>query len=89
MSTGIITTIAGTGSTGFSGDGTEGTAASISTPFTAAFDSNDNIYILDSFNNRVRLMSKPTSSPTKMPSFVPTTARPTVIPTLTPTYLPR
>ncbi len=95
ISTGIITTVAGTGSTGFSGDGSEGTSAAISTPFTAAFDSNDNLYVVDTYNNRIRLMSKPTVSPTPSPTNAPTRVptrspsyTPSFSPSCTPTYLP-
>lgn len=52
--TGVISTIAGTGTTGFSGDGGPGTAAQINTPQNVAVDKNGNVYISDFSNNRIR-----------------------------------
>lgn len=52
--TGIITTIAGTGEPGFSGDGGLATQAKLSFPIGIAIDSSDNLYIVDSGNNRIR-----------------------------------
>lgn len=51
---GIITTIAGNGTAGFSGDGGPATAAQLSAPSGIAFDAAGNIYISDKENNRVR-----------------------------------
>ncbi len=53
-STGIITTIAGTGSTSFSGDGSDAIIATLNTPTGVALDSLGNLYIADFNNNRVR-----------------------------------
>jgi len=50
----IITTVAGNGTNGFSGDGGVATNASLSNPNGIAFDSLGNIYIADSSNGRVR-----------------------------------
>lgn len=52
--TGIITTIAGTGVAGFSGDGGAATAAQLSAPYDACFDGNGNVYIADRINYRIR-----------------------------------
>ena len=52
--TGIITTIAGTGTQGFSGDGGPATSAELYYPGTIAIDSADNLYFSDQFNNRIR-----------------------------------
>ena len=49
-STSIITTIAGTGSAGYSGDGGAATAAKIRTPAGLNLDSSGNIYFGDGFN---------------------------------------
>ncbi len=46
--TGIITTVAGTGAIAESGDGGAATAAGVDTPEAVAVDEQDNIYILDS-----------------------------------------
>jgi hypothetical protein len=52
--TGIISTVAGTGTSGFSGDGGPATAARLSAPRTMAADAAGNIYIVDTQNHRVR-----------------------------------
>ncbi|MCG6980723.1 MAG: hypothetical protein LJE88_04885 [Deltaproteobacteria bacterium] len=52
--TGIITTVAGTGSKGFSGDGGPATSARLRYPFSVFVDSAGNIYIMDTYNYRVR-----------------------------------
>ncbi len=54
---GIITTVAGTGDHGFSGDGGPATAAWLSWPSGVAADGAGNIYIADTENNRVRRVS--------------------------------
>jgi len=51
---GVITTIAGDGTVGFSGDGGPATSAKLSSPYSVALDSVGNIYIADSANNRIR-----------------------------------
>ncbi len=50
----IITTVAGNGTGGFSGDGGQATNAELSSTFGVAVDSADNLYIADSYNNRIR-----------------------------------
>jgi hypothetical protein len=52
--TGIITTIAGTGAEGFGGDNGPATAAQLNQPREIAIDSEDFLYICDEGNNRVR-----------------------------------
>jgi uncharacterized protein (TIGR03437 family) len=54
VSGGIITTIAGNGYNGFSGDGGLATLASLSNPNWVAEDSAGNVYIADTYNYRVR-----------------------------------
>ena len=52
--TGTITTIAGTGESGFSGDGGPASQAQLFYPRGVAVDGLGNLYIVDSFNNRIR-----------------------------------
>jgi sugar lactone lactonase YvrE len=54
LQTGIITTVAGNGTAGFSGDGGAATEASFSRPFGVAFDREGQMYVADTFNNRIR-----------------------------------
>jgi len=51
---GIITTIAGNGTAGFSGDGGPAIAAQLNEPMSVAVDKNGNLYISDVQNRRVR-----------------------------------
>ena len=50
----IITTIAGTGSGSYSGDGGQATSASMKGPLGIAIDSSGNVYFSDFYNHRVR-----------------------------------
>ncbi len=54
MSTGIITTAAGMGTAGFSGDGSSALQAQLSSPTGVCFDAVGNMYIADQGNARVR-----------------------------------
>ncbi|MFL6448655.1 MAG: Ig-like domain repeat protein [Bryobacteraceae bacterium] len=56
-STGVITTVAGNGSSGYSGDGGPATSASLFYPRGVAVDGSGNIYIADEDNNRIRKVS--------------------------------
>ncbi len=51
---GAITTFAGTGESGFSGDGGPATQAQLSSPGGAALDEAGNLYIADNGNQRIR-----------------------------------
>jgi gliding motility-associated-like protein len=51
---GIITTFAGTGVAGYSGDGGPATSAQMKNPRGLAFDAADNLYVSDPGNGRVR-----------------------------------
>lgn len=53
-SDGSITTIAGNGSAGYSGDGGPAATASLSQPHGLAFDSNGNLFVADYLNSRIR-----------------------------------
>jgi hypothetical protein len=81
MSTGIITTFAGSGSPGYSGDNGAATAAAFDNTWAVAVDASDNVYIVDSSNNRIRKVAiAPTTAPTSSPS--------TLSPTPSPRYEP-
>src|ERR1700733_13619870 len=54
ISTGLISTIAGTGTCGYSGDGGLATSAKICTASALAFDGNGDLYFTDRGNNCVR-----------------------------------
>ncbi len=54
QATGIITTVAGTGATGYGGDGGSATAALLDEPNGVAVDASGNVYIADSYNYRIR-----------------------------------
>ncbi|MCA1683772.1 MAG: DUF11 domain-containing protein, partial [Actinobacteria bacterium] len=51
---GIITTVAGTGVEGYNGDGIPATTAQLHHPSDMAVDAYGNLYIADTFNNRIR-----------------------------------
>ena len=53
-SSGNISTVAGTGTQGFSGDGAAATAAQLNSPWDVAVDGSGNLYIADRNNNRIR-----------------------------------
>ena len=51
---GIITTFAGNGVAAYSGDGGQATSAAINLPYDVTLDGAGNLYIADTYNNRVR-----------------------------------
>jgi len=51
---GIITTVAGTGSEGYSGDGGLATSAKLDYPYGIAVDNEGNLFIADKYNNVIR-----------------------------------
>ncbi|HLP50064.1 MAG TPA: T9SS type A sorting domain-containing protein [Chitinophagales bacterium] len=53
-STGVITTIAGTGTAGFSGDDGPAVAADLNSPFGMALDTSNNLFVADLQNQRIR-----------------------------------
>ena len=52
--TGIVTSMVGSGIAGFGGDGGLAPAARLNAPTALAFDASQNLYIADSYNNRIR-----------------------------------
>lgn len=56
-SSGTISTYAGTGAAGFSGDGGPAISATMDNPRGIAFDTTGNLYIADTLNDRVRIVS--------------------------------
>ena len=57
VSGGIVTTVAGSTTAGFSGDGKAAIAATLRTPADVALDEANRIYIADYGNNRVRVVT--------------------------------
>jgi uncharacterized protein (TIGR03437 family) len=57
VANGVITTVAGDGTQGFGGDNGPATSASMFWPGSVAVDSAGNLYIADSYNNRIRKVS--------------------------------
>lgn len=55
---GIVTTIAGTGTGGYNGDNISATAAKLYEPAGITLDSNGNLYICDERNERIRRVDK-------------------------------
>ena len=75
-STGIISTVAGSEVAGYSGDGGQATSAQLNGPLSVAVDASGNIYIADSGNYRIRMVSAvvlsaaPTMTPTPPPASI-------------------
>jgi sugar lactone lactonase YvrE len=57
---GIITTVAGTGKAGYSGDGGPATRAELHSPYGIALDTADNLYIVDRLNACIRMVEAAT-----------------------------
>ena len=62
--TGMITTVAGNGTAGYTGDGGPATSAQTGA-WGLAFDQAGNLYVADPWNNAVRLL-KPVDSPVRI-----------------------
>jgi len=56
-STGIITTVAGTGTAGFNGDNIAAASANLYYPVSVAVDTAGNLYITDQYNHRIRFVN--------------------------------
>jgi sugar lactone lactonase YvrE len=59
--TGVITTIAGNGITGYGGDGGSATSAELNSPAGVLLDQAGDLYIADTWNNRVRRVDAQTA----------------------------
>ncbi len=68
-SAGVINTIAGNGTAGYSGDGGAATSAAMEDPEGVAIDRSGNLYIADTDNNRIRVVG---TSNQATPTFSPT-----------------
>jgi hypothetical protein len=62
VGTGLIDTIAGSGSPGYSGDGGPATSSVLNNPSAITIDTSDNIYISDTTNHRVRKIDAATGN---------------------------
>jgi NHL repeat len=76
-STGIISTIAGSGAGAYSGDGEQATSALVNGPFCVAVDTSGTLYIADSANNRIRIIGE--SAPPSIP-ITPSSPTPSPFP---------
>ena len=56
---GIITTLAGNGTWGYSGDNGPAISTELFNPYGVAVNSSGNIYIADTWNNRIRMVYGP------------------------------
>ena len=56
----VITTVAGTGEAGYSGDGGPATQATMNNLYSLTFDTNGNIYIVDRYNAAIRKVDSAT-----------------------------
>jgi sugar lactone lactonase YvrE len=54
---GRITTVAGNGTRGYGGDGGSAAGAELAQPVAVAVDASNNLYIVDSLNNRIRVVA--------------------------------
>jgi sugar lactone lactonase YvrE len=58
LTTGTITTVVGTGASGYSGDGGQAVDAELRRPFGVAFDANGDLFVSDTFNSRIRKVKR-------------------------------
>ena len=77
-STGTITTVAGNGTLGYSGDKRQAMSARLHNPRSVAIDALGNIIIADSGNDRIRMFTL-VPAPTASPTVFTTTASPTLL----------
>ena len=74
IATGIITTIAGAGAAGSSGDGGAATSALLFYPYRITVCVRGNAYVSDGLNNKVRVIYGASSTSTFVPTRAPTRA---------------
>jgi DNA-binding beta-propeller fold protein YncE len=60
LESGVITTVAGTGDSGYNGDGMPAGESSLAGPSGLALDQEGNLYIADTFNGRIRMIDRNT-----------------------------
>ena len=72
---GIISTVAGTGRAGFSGDGGAAGDANLNFPSDLALDAAGNLFIADAENNRIRVVLAAPPASTPQPASLSFTAR--------------
>ena len=72
---GTITTIAGTGISGFAGDGGPALEARLNRPAGIAADSSGNVYVADTDNHRIRILSWPPNAPTRLTATAVSSSR--------------
>ena len=57
LATNILSNVAGTGFAGYSGDGGPATSAMLNTPYSVILDASGNVYISDTGNNCIRVIT--------------------------------
>ena len=72
---GIMTTIAGTGFHGFSGDGGSGVEAELNHPRGIEVDNAGNVYVADYGNHLVRILTRPPEAPTRLRAMAASSSR--------------
>ena len=82
ISTGVISTVIGTGTASSTGDGSAATSATVNQPCFSRFDSSGNYYISECNGHRIRkVVTVTTEIPSITPSQAPTSAPPSMQPT--------
>ncbi len=60
LETQVVTTVAGTGDSGYNGDGMPANDSGLAGPSGLALDAQGNLYVADTFNGRIRMVDKDT-----------------------------
>jgi NHL repeat len=77
--TGMISTFAGDGASGYAGDGGSPTNAEFGGPLSIALDQSGNVYIADYYNERIRVVNTQSSTVTLLGVSVPPSTIETVV----------